>query len=309
MKQFFRDYFTFNKRERNGVFVLISIILVLLLYLAFAPYFRPSSSVDFSEFTNDVEQFTASFKKGESASEATEQKYIADIEKDSDEGKTLPEYFNFNPNNLPDNDWKRLGLSDRQINTIKKYESRGGKFRTKGDVKKIYSISSTLYSSLEPFIQLPDEKNLATVSVPEKEKGTARTIPTQLIELNSADSAQLVSIKGIGPFYAKTIINYRSSIGGFVTKEQLMEVWKFDQAKFDEIKNWITVDASTVKKININTCEAPELKGRYIKWNVANAIVNYRKHHGRFATIGDIKKTDLVDEETYSKIAPYLILN
>ena len=130
-----------------------------------------------------------------------------------------------------------------------------------------------------------------------------------LIELNVADSTQLTTLKGIGPFFAKTIIKYRNSIGGFVNKQQLMEVWKFDQEKFDEIEKFITVDASKIKKVNINTCEAADLKSTYIKWNVANAIVNYRKNHGKYSSLEDIKKTDLVDDETYRKIVSYLTLD
>ena len=96
--------------------------------------------------------------------------------------------------------------------------------------------------------------------------------------------------------------------GGFFNKEQLMEVWKFDQEKYDGVQQFVEVNPASIKKININTCTAQELKHPYIKWNIANAIVNYRTIHGKFKTIEDIKKTDLVDEETLRKIAPYLTL-
>ncbi|MCX6296783.1 MAG: helix-hairpin-helix domain-containing protein [Bacteroidetes bacterium] len=77
----------------------------------------------------------------------------------------------------------------------------------------------------------------------------------------------------------------------------------------DAIGKYIEIDPSKIKKININTCEVADLKNGYIKWNVANAIVNYRKSHGKYKSVDEIKKTDLVDDETYRKIVPYLILD
>ena len=80
-------------------------------------------------------------------------------------------------------------------------------------------------------------------------------------------------------------------------------------AKLDAIEKYIYIDESKIKKININTCEATDLKNAYIKWNVANAIVNYRKNHGKYKSVDEIKKTDLVDDETYRKIVSYLTLD
>jgi len=85
-----------------------------------------------------------------------------------------------------------------------------------------------------------------------------------------------------------------------------MEIWKFDKEKFDMVEKYISVDPAAVRKININTCEAEALRSPYISWNVANAIVNYRKQHGKFKTIEEIQRTDLVNDETLRKIAPYL---
>jgi competence protein ComEA len=70
----------------------------------------------------------------------------------------------------------------------------------------------------------------------------------------------------------------------------------------------VEVDASTVKKIKINSCSVEELKHPYLKWNQVNGIVNYRQKHGKFKTIDEIKNTDLVDDETLRKLAPYLQL-
>jgi len=318
MKQFIRDYLTFNKRERNGLFVLFSIITLLIIYLNISDKFIEPKKVDFSKFEKEIEIFNTSAQLiNDSVTQANENKnrYRKEVpeqpvvvENSESVENTQPEYFNFDPNNLTVDEWQRLGLTDKQIQTIKNYEAKGGKFRHKEDVKKMYCISEKLYMSLEPYIQIPIEKKVfpkyeAAKSEP-KNSSSARIV----VELNTADSAQLTMVKGIGAFYAKTIIKYRNSLGGFVAKVQLMEMWKFDFDKFEEIEKFIRVDASKVKKLNINTCTAEELKHPYFNWNIANAIFSYRNKHGKYKNLEEIKKTDLVDDETYRKIVPYLIL-
>ncbi len=386
MKQFIRDYLTFNKRERNGLFVLIVIIILLIAYLCFSDKFIKPEIVDFSKFENEIEVFNKSIENSKDSLKS-EKKYSFQNEasnefESNNNSKSKPaEYFNFNPNNLPDKDWERLGLSEKQIHTIKNYESKGGKFHSKEDVKKMYCIPEKQYLSLEPFIQIKDseahnnfeskpaehfnfnpnnlpdkdwerlgmsEKQIHTIKnyeskggkfhskedvkkmycIPEKQYLSLEPyiqIPSDknspadskaenfksesiIVDINSADTLQLMKVKGIGAFYAKSIIKYRNLLGGFAAKEQLMEMWKFDSIKFDKIKKNIIVDPTEIKKIHINTCTAAELKHPYLKWNAANAIVNYRSKHGKYKTLQEIKKTDLVDDETYRKIVPYLTL-
>lgn len=311
MKQAIRDYLTFNKRERNGIFVLLIIIALLITYLNVSEYFIETPKVDFSKFEKEIDAFNAlaDLKKDSVLISEFSNRNEANNDNSLDNVITdQPEYFNFNPNNLSPENWQRLGFSDKQINVIKNYEAKGGRFRNKEDVKKMYCISSKQFERIEPYIQIPQEEK--PIDNFEKNKIETKTpkAANPLVELNSADSAYLTKVKGIGPFYAKSIVKYRTQLGGFVNKEQLMEIWKFDQEKFDAIKELIFVDESEIKKININTCTASELKHPYVNWNVANAIVNYRAKHGLFKSIAEIKKTDLIDEETYRKIFPYLVL-
>jgi competence protein ComEA len=304
MKQVVRDYLTFNKRERNGVFVLIFIITVLLIYLNISENFQEKPAMDLTKFGKQMNVLNAIV--GEPSSDNNE--VIVEPLKTKLGEKQIAERFDFDPNELPDSDWKRLGLTDKQIRTIKHYEAKGGKFRKKEDLKKMYCIKPELYASLENHIQIEPSPAVFENGKVEGPKTSTQLKAIPLVDLNSADSAMLTTIKGIGPFYAKTIVKYRNSLGGFYSKEQLMEVWKFDQEKYNSIEKFVTVDPTSIRKININTCEAEQLKMPYIKWNVVNAIVNYRKQHGKFKSIEDIKLTDLVDDETLRKIEPYLSL-
>ncbi|MBI4946994.1 MAG: helix-hairpin-helix domain-containing protein [Bacteroidetes bacterium] len=320
MKNILRDYFTFNRRERNGVFVLLSIIFILILYLSFADYFFPKAKTDFSKFEKEIAQFEAEQKRISDSVSSEKNYFTSGNTPEAD----IAERFSFNPNNLSEEDWKRLGLSDKQIHTIKNYESKGGKFRSKEDVRKMYCISPQLYASLEPYIQIPDSDKKPTTFQSKQHALTPLSLDNQaksegwersswaggeVVELNSSDTIALDKLKGIGFAYAKRIIKYRDLLGGFVKKEQLLEVYGFDKEKYDGLAENISVNLMLVKKININTATLDELKKHpYIKYRFANLIVNYRKQHGNYISVDGIKKIDTLDEELYGKIAPYLTI-
>jgi DNA uptake protein ComE-like DNA-binding protein len=129
------------------------------------------------------------------------------------------------------------------------------------------------------------------------------------VELNSADTTSLKQLKGIGSAFAKRIIKFRESLGGFVKKEQLLEVYGFDKEKYDMIVSQINIDLSGVKKININSASVDDLhKHPYIDKKLAVKIFFQRVNHGSYSDVSDIEKLNLADDEVYSKIAPYLTI-
>src|SRR3569833_3197280 len=83
--------------------------------------------------------------------------------------------------------------------------------------------------------------NHAQKSQSDDDKGNAVTVYKKaasnvVIELNSADSAKLTELKGIGPSFARRIINYRNRLGGFINKEQLKEVYGMDDDRYAEMQ-------------------------------------------------------------------------
>ena len=316
MKQIIRDFFTYSKSNRNGMLVLLIVIFLILIYLTFSYKLFPPDREDFSKLDARFKSFSDSLQQQNDSLDLPEEHKGLYIPKQykKENSPAKGERFNFNPNNLSAEDWKRLGLSDKQIKVIHHYEEKGGKFKTKEDVKKMYCIKEEQYLSLEPFIDIPKEEkrkfakdSIANTSA--KAFAAKVSEPTVLVDINSADSLELITIHGIKGFYAKEIIKYRKLLGGFVSKEQLFELYKFDTIKYNMAEKYIAIDVSHIKKININTCTDKELKHPYLKWNSVKAIINYRKAHGKFKTIDEIKKTDLVDDETYRKIAPYLTID
>ncbi|WP_169303319.1 ComEA family DNA-binding protein [Pedobacter cryophilus] len=217
--------------------------------------------------------------------------------------------FNFNPNNLPLEDWVKLGLSDKQARSIKNYEAKGGKFRTVADVKKMYAISNKQFLKLEPYIQIPQENKFSSsFSEPSKPNVfPSKELSKVVIDINTADSVLLTSIKGIGPAFAARIIKYRTRLGGFHSKEQLKEVYGIDSTKYDQITNQTKVESIALNQIKINECTFDELKlFPYLSYKQMNALIAYRKQHGVYKSIDDLNKIAILNPEIIQKIKPYL---
>lgn len=128
-----------------------------------------------------------------------------------------------------------------------------------------------------------------------------------LVDINSADTLEFSKISGIGFGYARRIIKYRESLGGFISIDQMKEVYKLPPEVIDDHLENFKLGNKQLSKININIVDVATLKMHpYITWNVANSIVQMRNVHGNFKQVADIKKSDLINDELFLKIAPYL---
>lgn len=212
--------------------------------------------------------------------------------------------FPFDPNNLTEEGWIKMGLSPYQIKTIMNYRSKGGSYRCKTDFKKMYCISESDYNTLEEFILLPDKIEYSNKNYQYNNQKNEDPIN---IELNSTTEYKLVAIRGIGDYFAKQIIKYRDKLGGFYKVEQLMEVPNMDSVRYLKILPFISVNSQATRKMNVNETKFEVLsKHPYIGYNVALSLINYRQHHGDYQTLEDIKKSALVTDVLYEKISHYL---
>ncbi|MDG1849224.1 MAG: helix-hairpin-helix domain-containing protein [Flavobacteriales bacterium] len=136
-------------------------------------------------------------------------------------------------------------------------------------------------------------------------KSNAPKIP--FININSADSIALRKLPGIGVKYSSRMVRYRNMLGGFHTKEQLLEVYGIDSVLFDRILPYLLIGQQDLRKININTCTEKNLKAHpYISNPVAKLVVKYREHHGFYQSLDELKSLPLIDEQLFRKIVVYL---
>jgi len=264
---------------------------------------------DYSEFLKIIEGFE------EQVSTISEE---ATISKNHN-GKEIRNLYKlkpFDPNTISLDELISMGFSARVSNTINNYRNSGGIFSSKEDLKKIYGITESIYYEIEPYIIIqesfveeqndPKKSNKQKHFNIHKENKTTNSQVTLLININEADSIDLTKLKGIGQVFSNRIIRYREMLGGFHCPEQLLEVFGMDTLRYNAIRDNIIAD-NQIRKININTAEFDELNRHpYITKSVANSIVMIRKQHGKYKSIDDIKKSDLIDDNTFLKIQPYL---
>ncbi len=128
------------------------------------------------------------------------------------------------------------------------------------------------------------------------------------ININTADTSQWKKLYGIGKVLSKRIVSFREKLGGFHSIEQLQEVYGLKPETFESIRPHLLLDSNyEIKKIDLNNSPVKEIVAHpYIDWDLANLIVAYRKQHNGFKTVYELRRTDLVNEKLYRKLAPYL---
>ena len=208
--------------------------------------------------------------------------------------------FEFDPNTATDDDFIKLGLSDKQISSLNNYRNKGGKYYKKEDFKKMYVISDQTYLMYEPYIVINQQQ--------QNKSNKSYNIPT--VDINTADTAMFKKLPGIGTVFASRIVKYREILGGFCSIAQINEVYGLQTATFNKIEQYLTISTVSLTKININFAEFGDLvRHPYIDKNIANAILNYKKKNGFYNSINQLKTEKVLDEEDYNKLEKYLKVN
>jgi len=290
MRKWLNIYFNFSKREYNGLLVMLALI-GLIRAVPVVYNFFVKEEWDVRAENQAIHQLVLMKKKAAVKN-----------------GTALPEeqkLFHFDPNLIGADEWQLLGLSAKQAAVIVRYREKGGRYFKKEDLQKMYVISPEMYERLMPYIAIKETRQKDSRPYPEYSH-PAKQKPA-LILLNTADTLQLMEIKGIGPAFARRIFNYRKRLGGFYKKEQLLEVYGLDSVKYTEIKDQLVLDNQALIRINLNTALFDDLKNHpYLKYKQANAIIQFRKQHGNYSNIADLKKVAILSAETIERLAPYI---
>lgn len=298
-KKTIRNFFGTTRAQTNGF---VGLLIVITVSIFSQPLTRWWVSARPQDFSADVAVLDSLTKNWHASTEA--EKLSTD--------KTEIVYFDFDPNTTTAEEFVSLGFSAKLASRIINYRTKGGKFKVKSDLLKMYGMDSTLYVALTPYIELPE-----TYTKPEfKKKEFAERKPyekekPQKFNLNEADTTQLDKIYGIGAKLAQRIVKYRDKLGGFTSQEQLKEVYGLDTAVVKKIvaASYLP-DPPGVKKINLNTADEKILAAHpYFGRKIASAIVAYRFQHGNFKSVDDLRSIPLIDKNNLGKIFPYVTVD
>ena len=309
-KKQFKEYFQFTRSERISIIVLLVLIVITGVIPAFLKNGRtkpqPSLAL-YEEGIKQLEDMSGRYNREKAEEREDYSDHPAATYNSS--GNSL---FVFDPNTISEADWKKLGVRDKTIKTIRNYLSKGGRFRKPEDLSKVYGLSEKDVMRLLPFVKINAEQHRANEYETAKNgivqnPSERNTNYLQTIDINDADTSLFIQLPGIGSKLARRIINFRDKLGGFYSVDQVGETFGLADSVFQKLKSRLICGETATKKININTATAADLNNHpYINWSLSNAIVTYRTQHGHFKTLSEIEQIQLLDQGQLAKLLPYL---
>ena len=199
--------------------------------------------------------------------------------------------FQFNPNTVVLSDLLQMGLSERSAKSWIKYLDSGGRFGTCIELSKLYLLDSSDVLVLLPFCELETDEVEEQLS----------------IDINSADSIELLKIKGVGPAYAHRILQYRSSLGGFVSLLQLKEVYGVDSVKYFELEPQLEIGYMQMEWVYINQDDFKLLlKHPYLSYQQVKSVVNYRNELGDLNSLSELLQLEGFGAKDTARLKPYI---
>lgn len=301
IKSLVKEYLSFSRRDRIGTLLLTILVLVIycLPLLVSNRHREPVVPMDLLALVSD------SLERAESQ-QSTKNFSTQENRSRLEENPAGPaEIFRFDPNTLTVDRWKRLGLTEKTALTIARYRDKGGRFYQPEDLQKIWGLPPGFYDRVRSYIDLPvrDQAYRATDKSFKAEKEAPKAV-----DINSADSSAFEALPGIGPKLATRIIGFREKLGGFHSIMQVKETYGLQDSVFQKIKTFLRLETMP-KRINLNTATKEVLRAHpYFKWNIANAIIEYRNQHGPFRNMESLRQVALIDDEVFNRISPYLFV-
>lgn len=294
LRKWIRYFFGFSRTETNGFLLLLPMVILIIVSEPLYSWWKSRNPRDYTDRQPVLDSLVAQWRVEDSLKVVQQETVQA----------ARHHLFMFDPNTATTADLETLGFSEKITRHILAYRAKGGKFRVKRDLKKIYGLDSIFFRKVQAYIRLPDSVQRPAF----KPFVTEPRAAPVAFDLNEADTTQLIAIYGIGSRLSQRIIAYREKLGGFVNLGQLKEVWGLDTATVRRLTQKTYVRPDYVpRKLNINTAGDKELSTHpYISIRIAKAIVAYRFQHGNFDEVTDICGLQIVKREDADKIIPYL---
>lgn len=297
-----RDWFIFSRQDRRAILLLSAlIVIVVVLYRG-----------KWNRHPDDVVIISTDSVVACLSSSASQSPIVA----------ITPHAFN--PNTADSLELISVGFPSYVARNIIRYRMAGGMFRKPDDLARIYGLHDTVFSRIKPYIVIPSANPIRETKLksefadtdtvmpdfepeikqhPYAEYMRAKLKPGQFVDVNQADTSELMKIPGIGPVYAKMIVDYRERLGGFHSVAQLYELHKLPEGLAD----WVYVNDIPINKINVNKLSVTQLNSHpYLSFYQAKAIVDFRKREGDIKSVRQLQFMKEFSKADIERLTPYL---
>ena len=318
LRQFIRLVLSFSKGERIGLLVLVFLIVVLMVIKCILPKLVSFTDIDQYAINLEAQEYFSALKDSFTIQ-------IKDVKSDE------YHFHQFDPNKCNQSELTDMGLPFYVASNMIKYREKGGEYRYKADLRKIYGMNDSLYRALIKYVEIVpkreeikmnDSSEEREVRDGKKEELIKRSSTSEaddsllikhrksvvaVVDLNYADTLDLITLNGIGPVYARRIIKYRQLLGGYFCKEQLLEVYGLKMETLKRIVSKVSVDGKAIKKLNLNFASYQQLrKHPYVSEELAKLIIRQRSRKGKFVDLDDFVDRLDIDKEIMKKLKPYV---
>ena len=310
---------SFRKTDRNAILLLILIVVVVVVTFPLLGE-REDASPQHSQFRSEL-------AKKAHQSVTQKQQYYAQKQ------DVVGELFCFDPNTADSTQLLHLGLRPWQVRNIYKYRAKGGRYRQKEDFAMLYGLTLEQYRRLEPYIRIKPEvmardyfndtraSSLRYGAFSSYDTAQAPTIrPTgydnvngngnvnkltqgEFVDINTADTAELKRIPGIGSYFARRIVELRQRRQAFVSPDELLSIRNFPETAL----TYMTA-SQNFAKIHINQSSLQQLKAHpLINYTQATDILRYRRLNGNIRSVNDISNLPSFTPEQLARLKPFLL--
>ncbi len=292
IKAWLRGFFSLSRSETNAFIILLPLMVIIVFSEPAYRYWVSRKPLDVSQDSVKLDSLLSTLKWEPDDSSVSK--------------NTRSILFPFDPNQTSRDQLMSLGFTGFLADRIVNYRNKGGRFFAKADLLKIYGMDTMLYQRVINFIDLPKQKAQSKFETKEFKKKEI-----VLLDLNTADTTQLKKVFGVGKKLSERIIKFRDKLGGFISANQLTEVYGLDSTVIAAIKmKFFIQDNFKPKQLNINTATEFELSTHpYISNKLAKAITAYRFQHGSFAGLADLTTIHILTPSEYERVKAYLTVN
>ena len=290
MKNYLKNFLYFSRTERRGILMLCTLILLVLGFTVCHRHFRDKSarlSAEDKALRAQMQEEYAEFMASLHEEAKTRPPHTHSADRYRNDFRATPPLTPapFDPNTTDSAGFRRLGLPGWMARNIVHYREKGGRFRRPEDFRWIYGLTEEQYHILRPYIRIAPE-DTARLAVPRIYTSPSDTIAPDrpakypagtVVELNRADTTELMRIPGIGSAIARLIVGYRQRLGGFYTLGQLEEI----NLNPEPLRPWLRIDTTAIRRLNLNRVSIDRLRRHpYFSFYQAKIIVERRKKHG-----------------------------
>ncbi|MFD2542128.1 ComEA family DNA-binding protein [Lacinutrix gracilariae] len=293
-----KSHFQFTNKQRNGIFLLLAIIVTLQCVYAF---------VIPKVFTNTYKEDIVNQKLLEAFKKEADSLRKVEIE------KRKPKIYPFNPNYITDYKGFTLGMTNQEIDRLLQFREQGKWINSTKQFQQVTKVSDSLLNKISPFFKFPEWVTSAKPKAKFKSKNYSNTPKTfqQKIDLNIASASQLQSVNGIGKALSARIVAYRNKQQGFIADVELQEVYGLKPEVITRLTNAFTVKTpKAITKVSLNKATREELVTvPYIDYEVAHQILEQRTLREGFNSVDELTKVKGFPVYKIDIIKLYLAIN